>query len=96
MPSPNVGERDARLRQVVAGAGFLFAVRHWRHRPVVAIAATVAAVDLAVTAAARWCWANELLGVDTRAWDGAPSVRAPPERPWGESHLLQPHPRVRA
>lgn len=73
MPAPNVGDRDAQLRQIAAGAGILFAAAKWRKNPLLAMAATVAAVDLAATAAARWCWANELLGVDTRALDGQPS-----------------------
>ena len=70
---PNVGERDARIRQAVGGAGLLLAASTWRSRPVLALAATVAAVDLLATAAARWCWTNELLGLDTRALDGRPS-----------------------
>lgn len=71
---PNVGERDARMRRVLGGAGLLFAATTWRNRPVLALASTITAVDLLATAAARWCWANELLGVDTRALDGQPSV----------------------
>lgn len=80
MPGPNVGERDARMRRVVAGAGILLAAATWREHPVMALAATVAAVDLAATAAARWCWTNELLGLDTRALDGMPSVMRAPRR----------------
>lgn len=66
---PNVGERDAALRQMLAGASFLVAAAKWRKHPVMALAATVAAVDLAATAAARWCWMLELAGLDTRALD---------------------------
>jgi hypothetical protein len=69
MPQPNVGELDARLRQMVAGAGFLFAANAWKKHPIVALAATVAAVDLAATAAARWCWTLEMLNLDTRVLD---------------------------
>lgn len=81
MPEPNVGERDAKLRQAAAGAAFLFAAAMWREHPVMAIAATVTAVDLVATAAARWCWALELAGLDTRALD--PPRMMPPQRPWG-------------
>lgn len=65
----NVGERDAAVRQVLAGASILFAAERWRKHPVLALAATVTAVDLAATAAARWCWMLELAGLDTRALD---------------------------
>lgn len=73
MLEPNVGETDRRVRQLVAGAGFLFAAANARKHPVLSLAATITAVDLAATAAARWCWINELAGVDTRALDGAPT-----------------------
>ena len=82
---PNVGERDARVRQLVAGAGLLFAAANVRKHPVLALAATVTAVDLAASAAARWCWALDLLGADTRALD-APRM-TPPTRPWGQHRL---------
>lgn len=71
----NVGERDASLRQMAAGASILFASASWKRHPVMAIAATVLAVDLAATAAARWCWMLELAGVDTRALDPGSSRR---------------------
>lgn len=82
---PNVGERDARLRQIAAGAGLLFAAANVRKHPVLALAATVTAVDLAATAATRRCWALEMLGADTRALDGARMT--PPARPWGQRRL---------
>lgn len=85
MLRPNVGERDARLRQVAAGAGILFAATKWREHPIMALAATVAAVDLAATAAARWCWINELAGVDTRVLDGTRATA--PTRRWSEPAL---------
>lgn len=69
MPPPNVGERDARLRQAAAGAAFLFAAANVKKHPVMALAATVTAVDLVASAAARWCWALELAGLDTRVLD---------------------------
>lgn len=81
----NVGERDARLRQIAAGAGVLFAATRWRQHPVMALAATVAAVDLAATAAARRCWTLDLLGLDTCSLD-APRM-TPPQRPWGDHRL---------
>lgn len=71
---PNVGRRDARVRQALGGAGLLLAAATWRRRPVLALAATVTSVDLLATAAARWCWANEMLGLDTRGLDGQPSM----------------------
>lgn len=94
MPVPNVGELDARTRQVVAGAGFLFAAATYREHPVMALAATVLAVDLAATAAARWCWMLELAGADTRTLDPPRMTR--PVRPWGGSRLAPFHTGVQA
>ncbi|HET6404729.1 MAG TPA: YgaP-like transmembrane domain [Candidatus Thermoplasmatota archaeon] len=77
MPRPNVGERDARLRQIVGGAGLVVAAAAARKHPVLALATTVAAVDLLATAAARWCWTLEMLDLDTHALDsGMPSSGA--------------------
>ncbi|HVM46135.1 MAG TPA: YgaP-like transmembrane domain [Candidatus Thermoplasmatota archaeon] len=75
MPRPNVGELDARARQLAGGAGILLAAAAWRKHPILAAAATIAAVDLLATAAARWCWANELMGLDTRQLDVAAALR---------------------
>lgn len=85
MPSPNVGELDARVRQAVGGAGLLFAATNARKHPVMALAATVVAVDLLATAAARWCWTLELMGADTRGLDR--SRMMPPLRAWGDARL---------
>lgn len=90
MPEPNVGERDAKLRQAAAGAAFLFAAATHRKHPVMSLAATVTAVDLVASANARWCWALELLGYDTRALD-APRLTDPP-RTWAEAAKAAAHP----
>lgn len=62
----NVGELDAYVRRLVAGFALAYAERNHRDRPVLALLAAALALDLALTARARWCWTNALLGIDTR------------------------------